>query len=915
MVKFEKETRFVDNKKVYKVLDHTAGPTVLGKTTTVHHCVNILDDSDEVRVHGSDITDGVELYQRHVDNISSLANHPQIIHGYTIGEWIANKLLAKTTWITSGDGSNLNISDMDIALPTKLTVPIDDIIEQCKKRIILHTGQVNSKQKADMDKAVHILLRDFKEAYKDMPDNIVDILINELLDADGNYVLRKGSRFKCGDSGKLPRRINEQVDGVTVTNSNFSEYGFCLQPPSRYISSGMVNQGTIDDLLALCNLPMLGGLHPDCYPIWVKKILRQVVEFYSNGSYDFVPGPVLEWILRAPSEIERKVNDLDEINTAIQRQEHELQKIINMKLGMVNDKDTWTTIQSFLSLESSLEYFQDPNYYGLTPHLAKSNVDKEQYGEFTDLISEPPYYTKAMPMIDKLNNVLDRDDVSKEDTQPILDSMETNVYQEPGDEEHCQRGYAFITKLDEQHTEDITRMRSATIDTLRSGNHGVTKDEFKQLFGTTIEFTGLKFFENEDGSIRAEDGHTIMYIHQTKKNNNVIIERGSHYRALSPKTRTVNRLNALYNYNYESMLMNKIGKLSNEGLNNIQRSNLTRTMLIMGIDKQGSNEDNFWYALMYTLPDGVSDPGKKIGQKYLQDVIKISREERDINLTDRDTLPIDLIYLMIWKVPEINKLLELYGGKVRIDSTEEGKDYLRLPNESGDSYLTYYKHYDRIHQDESVTKAINYINGVRGKQTPLLLDVVATTLSNLYDSIDQKNFVQYEREMLFDHRAVQFLDKFKCEQDDLLSEAFDLFLPMAGYALLKTFLQHVKHMDEHSEDDKNKFVDANGKGWLVLLGQNGTPTGLIRKYLFELMEKVGREYELMRKHLVMKGYPHMANRDKYNQVMKMKDGTTASGERIATKDAIRQGVRGANSGYEIHNVTDELANTYLALDD
>ena len=96
MVKFKEGTRFVDNnKKVYKVIDHTAGPTVLGKTTTVHYCVNILDDSDEVRVHGSDITDGVELFQRHVDNITSLANHPQIIHGYTIGEWIANKLLAK----------------------------------------------------------------------------------------------------------------------------------------------------------------------------------------------------------------------------------------------------------------------------------------------------------------------------------------------------------------------------------------------------------------------------------------------------------------------------------------------------------------------------------------------------------------------------------------------------------------------------------------------------------------------------------------------------------------------------------------------------------------------------------------------------------------------------------------------------
>ena len=39
---------------------------------------NILDDSDEVRVHGSDITDGVELFQRHVGNITSLANHPQI---------------------------------------------------------------------------------------------------------------------------------------------------------------------------------------------------------------------------------------------------------------------------------------------------------------------------------------------------------------------------------------------------------------------------------------------------------------------------------------------------------------------------------------------------------------------------------------------------------------------------------------------------------------------------------------------------------------------------------------------------------------------------------------------------------------------------------------------------------------------
>ena len=145
-------------------------------------------------------------------------------------------MLAKTTWTTSGDGSDLNISDIGIALPAKLTVPIDSIIEQCKKRIILHTNEVSSKQKADMNKAVNILLRDFKEAYKDMPDNIVDILINELLDADGNYILKKGSGFKCGDSGKLPRRINEQVDGVEVTNSNFNEHGFCFQLPSQYLS-------------------------------------------------------------------------------------------------------------------------------------------------------------------------------------------------------------------------------------------------------------------------------------------------------------------------------------------------------------------------------------------------------------------------------------------------------------------------------------------------------------------------------------------------------------------------------------------------------------------------------------------------------------------------------------------------------
>ena len=72
---------------------------------------------------------------------------------------------------------------------------------------------------------------------------------------------------------------------------------------------------------------------------------------------------------------------------------------------------------------------------------------------------------------------------------------------------------------------------------------------------------------------------------------------------------------------------------------------------------------------------------------------------------------------------------------------------------------------------------------------------------------------------------------------------------MAGYALLKVFLQHVKHMDELSEDDENKFVDANGKGWLVLSGESGSQPDMTRNYMLNFMRKTGREYELMRKHL------------------------------------------------------------------
>ena len=329
MFKFDIGTKFAYKGKVYTVKHHIAGSTEQGERTTVHHCVNVWDDNDKEQVNGSVVADGVGFvvaeglfpsgwgtrwsktkqrpYYVHPD-FGSTWYCPGLksttIHGYSRGEWDANKWSAKKAWTTSGDGSNLNTSHINRVLPTKLKAPVDTIIEIVrKKRIILHMNEVSSKQKADMNKAVKILLRGFKEVYKDMPDNIADILINELLDADGNYILKKGSGFKCGDSGKLPRRINEQVDGVEVTNSNFNEHGFCLQSPSQYLISGMVNQGTIDDLLALCNLPMLGGLHPDCYPIWVKKILRQVVEFYANGSYDFMPGPVLEWILRAPSEI------------------------------------------------------------------------------------------------------------------------------------------------------------------------------------------------------------------------------------------------------------------------------------------------------------------------------------------------------------------------------------------------------------------------------------------------------------------------------------------------------------------------------------------------------------------------------------------------------------------------------------
>jgi len=924
MVKFDIGTKFAYKNKVYTVKHRIAGPTEKGQPTTVHHCVNVWDDNDKEQVNGSVVAEGIGLvvaeglfpsgwgtcwsktkkrpYYVHPD-FGSTWYCPGLksttIHGYTRGEWDANKWSAKKDWTTSGDGSNLNISHMDIALPAKLDIPSDKIDDKCMERIFLHTGQVNGKQEAALKKTVDILLRDYKEANKDMPDNIIDILTNKLL-VDGNYIFRKDIGFKCGDSADCLRRFNELVDGVKVTESNFNEHGYCLLPPSHYLSSGMVNQSTIDEILAIKDQPMLGGLHPDSYPIWVKKMLRQIVEFYVSCSYGFIPGFVLEWILRAPSEKERKMNDLDEINNAIQSQEDILQMLFNKTAnGQVVDADTWITIQDQLAVEQSLEYFQDPHYQGLTEHLAKSNVNEEQYGGLSNMFDESPFYTKVMPTISALNDVLDRDNVSKEDTQPILDSMEEmEVYQEPDDEEHCLRGYEFIIKLDEKHTDEITRMRSATIGTLRSGNHGVTKDQFKQLFGSTIEFKGLKFVDTAEG-IGVEEG-VVLRIHQTKKTNNVIIERGSHYRALSPNARTVDRLNALYSHNYESVFMNKIGKLSNKSLQSILRRNLTRTMLIMGIDKQGTNEGNFWNALMYTLPNGVSDPGSKIGHKHLQSVIK---------------LPIDLIYLMIWKVPEINKLLKLHGGKIRIDSTEQGRYYLRVSSESGDNYLTYYKQYDVIHSDDSVNNAINYINGVRGKPIPLLLGAVAETIRILYDSIDQEDFANGARTQFFNHRADQFLNKFKCKQD-LLSEAFALFLPRASYVELDNFLNHVKYMDELSQDDKNKYVDSNGKGWLVLVGSKTSLVGRnndrLREYLLGLMNKTGREIELMRKHLEMKGYAHMANREKYNEVMKMKESKSGAGVRVAASDAIIQGIKNPYSGGDAQALADELDNMYVA---
>ena len=778
-------------------------------------------------------------------------------------------------WREMGAGPEvLDISGISYPLPAKKdTSDIDEVERQCRKRIRLHKKNVPDFMARDMDRTVDILMGYFVPVFIYMPIDIRDILRNDLLNGQCNYVLLKDGLFKVGDGGDCIKRINQQID-EEVTSANFNEYGFTLAPVETYIPSGLVKQSMINELLALHHQPMLSGLDGDkrAYDIYVNKMLRQIVELYVSCSYEFdAPGPVGEWLLRAPSKLEWKVNSFHGIDAAIRPKEQELQKVINMRtarqLGKVIDKDTWITIPDELALEPSLEYFRNPHYHGLTPHLAKSNVDEDHYGDFFSMIDISPYLTKVMPKIDELNELLERGDLSVSDVQPIFNSIELEPYQEPNEKEHCQRGYDFISKLDEKHTNDIHRMRFDTIDTLRSGEHCISKGVFKTLFGLTIEFTGLKFVNTDEG-IGVEEG-VVFRIHLTKKHCNIIFERASHFRAFAPNARTVDRLNAIYNYNYESFIMYKIGKLSDKGLHKIQQSSLTRTMLIMGIDKQGTNEGNFWHALKFTSPNGVSDGGLKTGQVHLQGVITISSE-----VTDRDTLPIDLIYLMIWKVPEFNKLVILYEGKIRIGSEfADQRLYLLVPDKDGTERITYWRHYDAIHRDRSVTKAVSYIKKVRGRSEPLLLDVAGTTLHELYNTIDEENFATNERQSLFLFRGDQFLNKFKRE-DNLLSEAMSLFLSQGGYAQLKVFLAHVDHMDELFKQDENQFVDQDQNIWLVLVGRN---LDTLRSYLLELMNKTGRENELMRQHLLMKGYSNMANRDKYNEVRRMYDATSEAG--------------------------------------
>ena len=117
-------------------------------------------------------------------------------------------------------------------------------------------------------------------------------------------------------------------------------------------------------------------------------------------------------------------------------------------------------------------------------------------------------------------------------------------------------------------------------------------------------------------------------------------------------------------------------------------------------------------------------------------------------------------------------------------------------------------------------------------------------------------------------------------------------------------------MDELSQDDKNKFVDSNGKGWLVLTGSSGSQPFLTRDYLINnFMRKVGRGSELMRRHLEMKGYPHMADRRKYDEVMRMRGGTSAGGRRQAESDSMMPEEREENSGSN-YVVDDDLANRW-----
>jgi len=866
----------------------------------------------------------------------------RVIHGYSHHEYFKDSTELNLGWTSSGLGEEL-INDVGHPLPSKLQLPIEVVVDKCKRRIPFHDNNVPAYIANDMHDARDILLNLVKQMFPFMPDNIEDILLNELPNGECIYVLyiSSGTRigFKAGDSGDCPTRIDRQIGpDVFAAGFNFREHGFVLPSPSTLVSSGLVSQEAIDELWDFKHLASTAGVHVEKKPLWEKQTVCQMAELLVTCSYDFVEGPVGEKIMRAPSEFEWRINDYVAINNQyIKPHESKLQMIFantyyvdenyhrQSSQLIVDDVDTWTTLASELSKNDKLALFMAEEYKDhLSGYLAKSNVDEEYYGEFSDIISVSPYSTKVEPSIKKLNNVLrtssflfvydffNSDESVKEGAQEILDGIETNVYQNPNEREHAKLTVDKLKKLDGKSNRRITRMRFSSMKAARTEKYGYLK-KYKKYIGKTIEFTGDYIYRDGNGKLAIkENGAIIVSIHLTRKFCNIILERGSHFKSLALESDTITRLNAIYSYNYESILLNRIRKLSTENLFKSQTSSITRTMLITGIDKQG-NQSDAWLALKLTVPYGVSDGGQKSGQRHLQAPIKISSEVRDTNKSGRDTLPIDLIYHMIDEVTYINRLFELNDGKICIGTTQVPiRYYLLVSNKSGDPCsLTYYQHYDYVHDDESVTDAINYINEVRGQPTPLLLEVTVNTLYKLYGTIDQQNFAQSERQSLVQYRRDQFLDKFERE-NDLLSEALNLFSPYGRYTQLEIFLAHVDHMDKLFQDEENRFVDQDQNTWLILAGPRGSQQDKTRKYLLQqFMSKTGREYELMKKHLIMKGYSNMANRDKYNEVMRMKGETSEQGRRFAKRDSMMPDREGSNpnSGRNT-KVNKDLANNW-----